>query len=432
MNHGPEPLFPDFDGETPESEPNGSSSRRGSASDFVSSIWSFPGSGGDQLYRWYGTLPHPLVQRLLGLYATNSRTRILDLFMGLGTTLNAAVDANLAATGLDVNPLACLAAEARLFGMPSPTAVVSASDQIARSLGKGPPKALPPDPPEALLGNQRFAYMRKWFREDTLQALLALLFHIAEIPEPRVQRLQFVAAAQVAREVASVDPRCTHHLVTKVKPFLDPVPLWRERVRTLLATVREKPADPVRTLVIQGSALQHPLEEASSELVLIHPPYLGVIHYHLIHRLATDLLDIVQTVRDPVSLRKYRFDYATIKSADVSTDKTKPYQGFVKALAGVVRRTVPRGGRCVVIIGDQRYQGHLRHPFTDFISQFEGQGFTLEENFIWVLQNNGGMHVLRRGHFIDHNYILVFHQTSSPGIRSVCPSSSSTSMTPLK
>ena len=40
----------------------------------------------------------------------------------------------------------------------------------------------------------------------------------------------------------------------------------------------------------------------------------------------------------------------------------------------------------------------------------EGNGFGLEENFIWLLQNNGGMHVLRRGNFIDHNYIAVFRR----------------------
>jgi hypothetical protein len=40
----------------------------------------------------------------------------------------------------------------------------------------------------------------------------------------------------------------------------------------------------------------------------------------------------------------------------------------------------------------------------------ENHGHLLEEVFIWVLQNNAGMHIQRKGNYIDHNYILVFHR----------------------
>ena len=425
-------LFPDLDVSEQGPGKNGRPARDGTPPEYHSSIWSFTGSGGNQLYRWYGTLPRPLVDRLLALYAPKP-ARVLDLFMGLGTTLAAAADAGLAATGVDVNPLACLTAEAQLFGVPSVPAVLRGADALVNSRNEaaGPP----PEGGRAwdeLLAQPRYAYARKWFREDTLNALLGLLFQIAETKDKRVQRLQFVAAAQVVREVASVDPRCTHHLVTKKKPFVDPFLAWRERVREIAAAVRTEPADPRRTTVAQGSALRFPIADDSADFLLIHPPYLGVIHYHLIHRLATDLFDLVRAARSPASLRKYEFGYAAIKEADVSTDDTDRYRRFVRDLAGVARRVVAPGGRCVVVIGDQRHRGHLRHPFTDFITAFEEDGFTLEENFIWVLQNNGGMHVLRRGHYIDHNYILVFQETSGARRRTKCPPSSSTTTTRSK
>jgi DNA modification methylase len=379
---------------------------------YTSSIWSFPGSGGEQLYRWYGTLPRALIERLISLYTSN-QSMMLDAFTGLGTALDVAADAKLQARGVDSNPLACLATESRLFGVPSDDAVLATADRIIR----GPICQAPANGArhkwDDVLAEKRFAYTQKWFRADTLEAMLALMFRIAEVGDVRTQRLLFVSAAQVVRDVASVDPRCTHHLVTKQKPFINPLPLWREKVAQAVKVVRKRPSDPSLISVKQASILEAPIEDGSVDFTLIHPPYLGVIHYHLIHRLATDLLDIVNSVRRPAALQPYSFDHEQLKKTDVSTDNTKPYREFVEQLAKVMERVVAPGGRCAVIIGDQRYKGHLRHPFTDFIQSFEGRGFQLEENFIWILQNNGGMHVLRRGHFIDHNYILIFHKQSA-------------------
>lgn len=376
---------------------------------FISSVWSFDGRGGDQVYRWYGTLPRALVERLFGLYCPPG-TRVLDPFVGLGATLDVAADAGLQAHGFDVNPLACLAAGVRLFtGAASSAAVPRARALAARMRLHPAPKGCVPW--AAALREEKFDYARKWFRADTLDAVLALLFAIADEEDAAVARLHFVAAAQIIREVASVDPRCTHHLVTKQKPFIDPLPLWLEQVAQVVRAVRPNAADPRHVVVQQGSALECLGESPKAGFALIHPPYLGVINYHLIHRLATDLLGIVQQVCAPKSLVGLDFGYERLRAADMSTDRTDTYQTSVERLADAVAGGTAPAARCVVIIGDQRYKGHLRHPFTDFIAAFESRGFLLEENFIWLLQNNGGMHVLRRGHFIDHNYILVFNRT---------------------
>lgn len=383
------------------------------AGKYVSSVWSFPDFKSSQIYRWYGTLPQPLVERLINLYTSDSRARVLDAFMGSGTTLDvAAASSPLEAVGLDVNPVACLLAEARLFGVPDTASVLAEADQIVEdlTLGSVHTPASSHGDRKAFMVLDRYEYARKWFRADTLEAVLSLLFRIAETRDVRIQRLLFVVAAQVVRQVSSVDPRCTHHLVTKKKPFMDPVPLWRKSVTEGLPAVRSTPADSSLVSVVQGSVLTAPVPENSADFVLVHPPYLGVINYHLIHRLASDLLGFVNSVRAPAALKRYNFDHHELKKDDVSTDHTGKYQQFVEALASKMYETVSPDGRCAVIIGDQRNKGHLRHPFTDFIYRFEECGFTLEENFIWLLQNNGGMHVLRRGNFIDHNYILIFHK----------------------
>lgn len=381
------------------------------ANQYVSSVWSFPGNGGNQLYRWYGTLPRPLVERLASLY-TKDTSRILDAFAGLGTTLDVAADNGHKAIGLDVNPLACLATEARLYGLPPRDVVLKLVDRVILDLGdlSGKSTGAHDQKWSGILAEPKYDYPRKWFRKDTLDSVLRLFFRIAAIDDVRVQRFLFVAASQVVREVASVDPRCTHHLVTKQKPYIDPLPLWRKMVVEGFDAVRPAPAIPAKISIAQASILTSKLGNDSADFVLMHPPYLGVIHYHLIHRLATDMLDIVNRIEHPDSLKKFNFDYERLKANDISTDNTEKYQKFVGDLAEKMQQVVAADGRCVVIIGDQRHKGNLRHPFTDFIACFERAGFSFEEMFVWILQNNGGMHVLRRGHFIDHNYVLVFHK----------------------
>lgn len=385
------------------------------ADQYISSIWSFPGSGGEQIYRWYGTLPRPLIERIMSLYTGTEVNKILDVFMGMGVTLDVAADLGLKGKGLDINALACLAAEARLFGVPSKTEVMQVAHSVAQNLlqKSGSREEDGSQRWNDFLADERFEYTRKWFRADTLISVLDMLSEIAEIKDVRIQRYLLVAAAQVVRDVASVDPRCTHHLVTKQKPFINPVPPWLEQVSRGLPAIRSNSADEKLISVSQGSALGNHWNGESANLVLAHPPYLGVIHYHLIHKLASDLLDYINIRKAPASLQKYDFGYERLREGDVSTDNSDRYLSFIEQFASAMYNIVAPDGRCVIIVGDQRYKGHLRHPFTDFIQRFEGAGFALEELFIWILQNNGGMHVLRRGHFIDHNYILVFHKTNS-------------------
>lgn len=383
-----------------------------SAGDFISSIWSFPGFGGDQIYRWYGTLPRQLLERLFSLYSKKNTTRVLDPFMGLGTTLDIAADNGLPVIGLDSNPLACLASEARLQGKPPNNVLFKKINEVKERISSARLNSKESFGKlySTILDEEKYIYAKKWFRKDTLLATLELLFQIAEEKEERIQRLMFIAASQTIRAVASVDARCTHHLVTKVKPFIDPVPLWEETLVGCLSAIREAAVDSAKVTIYQGSAVKLQLQRESIDLAILHPPYLGVIHYHQIHRLATDLLDIVSRTKFPASLSKYVFDYERIADDDVSTDNGKSYDVFIQNITTVMQQIIIKDGRCIAIIGDHRYKKHLRHPFTDFISQFEKKNFLLEEIFIWVLQNHGGMHIQRKGNFIDHNYILVFHK----------------------
>jgi len=285
-----------------------SDSKKRQVGKYVSSIWSFPDSEETPLYRWYGTLPKPLVRRVIELYSPET---VLDPFVGLGTTLDVAADLGIQALGLDTNPLGCLASEARLSG-------ISSKERLSKELTRISSKLRGSLTQQASSGSreldefyaeEKYRYSRKWFRKDSLSALLSLFSEIADVEVEGIQRLLFVAAAQTVRDVALVDPRCTHHLVTKLKPYIDPVPLFVQAANSATRAVRDLPADPGRVRVDQGSLLDGTSVSGRYDFILIHPPYLGMIHYHLIHRLATDLLDFTQGSTMPSSLQQYAFDY---------------------------------------------------------------------------------------------------------------------------
>jgi hypothetical protein len=375
----------------------------------ISSIWTFPPEddvsyAAHSIYRWYGTLPGPLVGRLLDLYGGGADA-VIDPMCGVGTTLVEARLRGLSAEGWDVNPLACLITQTKLEPVPAAVAsTLKALHGIEESLNTRFHDT-------SAFADDSFDYARKWFSEASLERLLRVACATAEtIADDRIARLLLVALAGCVREVAEVDARCTHHLVRKRKPYVDVLPLLQRRALGIAEQLAALPLpeDGAYGVVRQADVMAQELP--TNALSLLHPPYLGVIHYHLIHRLSTEVLRFVQIVASPNVLDALNFDPVSLKASDVSTDRDDAYAGFTEGLTQKVAAATAPDGRVVVILGDARHKGHLRHPFTEFIFLMERAGLALEDLFIWILQNNGGMHVLRRGHHIDHNYILVFHR----------------------
>jgi len=378
---------------------------------YVSSVWTFPAQdvGRQSPYRWYGTLPTGLVDRLLDLYAPPGST-VLDPFCGSGTTLLTCAHRGLEFAGMDVNPLAVLLSKVRLMPPGEEQlrdAWVTAKDTLTNpEFRRSSRRRL-----RQHLGGGFLAYSARWIHPEVLDQLWLAARAIAGVDDLRCQAALFIAFSGVVRDVANVDPRCTHHLVTKIKPLSDCV----QRIDSMLASPWPGASAPGDRTADYGAFVQQAdvtswTPAKSHDLVVVHPPYLGVIHYNLIHRLVTDLLHLVSISDAPVSLAGLEWEHAQIKLADMSTDNERRYDGFIRSLSDVLIKSTCVGGRAVVIIGDQRHRGMIRHPFTSYIRELEERGFALEESFIWVLQNNSGMHVLRRGHFIDHNYVLVFRR----------------------
>ena len=380
--------------------------------DLVSSVWQFDGRSDTIPYRWYGTLPKQLIERVFDLY-TDTQTIVFDPFLGTGNAAVVASERGLNFVGMDVNPLACLLTRLRLLEKPSDAEISEALEALEGLMdNKGPETS-------TFHTKEEFTYSKKWWREDSLNRTLSLFSAIADIQSPTLQCMFFVAACQEIRSVANIDARCTHHLVTKKKNYVDIFENFRSRIPTVINSMRTsvehlpKTKHRPRMSISQGDSTQIADDSSKFDFVFAHPPYLGMINYHLIHRLQTDMLSHVQQEKQPASLQGLNFLNSEIKADDVSTDSEQKYGQFIERFAEKMSKTVKQGGKCVVIIGDQRNEGIIRHPFTKFIQEFENNGFQTKEIFVWILQNNAGMHISRRGHFIDHNYILVFQNPST-------------------
>lgn len=318
----------------------------------------------------------------------------------------AAREMGVPAFGTDVNPLACLVTQTKLE--PFPDAISEVGDAL-RTVRLDAGRIT--DAETARFQDPSFDYARKWFNEPSLQQLLRVALAVARLDaNDRVVRVLLVALAGIVRDVAEVDARCTHHLVRKRKAFVDALPLLESRAIAIAeATSELRPTQPEVTVeVVQASCFE--AAPKSPSLAIVHPPYLGVIHYHLIHRLSTEILRFVASDAKLSVLSGLTFDPDVIRIEDASTDNGSRYGGFLEALTARLSLVLPDNARAVVILGDARHKGLLRHPFTDVVAMMENSGMALEENFIWLLQNNGGMHVLRRGHHIDHNYVMVFRK----------------------
>lgn len=374
---------------------------KGSAGKFVSSVWSFPDREPATPYRWFGTLPRAITDRLLDLYAP--KAGILDAFAGTGTALVSASSAGRPSIGYDVNPLAVLIARARLSGCQSQ----EDRTKWLSSLSKWMTSSRNRSRAHESLGRARsegaLDYTQRWFEPENLSGAWLLLQGLIATRAPAEAWPVFAATI---RDIASVDARCTHHLVRKARPPLDAFQSFASRADSL---------DSAWFAAGSSSAtMHHGSFEAHQEpvgLLLAHPPYEGVINYHAIHRLTTDLMSAANVAGRVDAAIGLNFEYEQLRNSDVSSDNRYRYAEFVDRFCEWAPTVVVPGGRISIIIGDSRHKGMLRHPFSQFLSGLESRGFALEEMFIWILQHNAGMHVLRRSNFIDHNYVMILRRS---------------------
>jgi len=360
--------------------------------EFISSVWNFNQTTLDEpklkihdIYRWYGKLVPQLVSRLIKLYS-KEEDLVLANFSGCGTVLVESDILNRRSVGIDSNPLAVLISKVKTTPyIPNTKKFLKELQEFAEDRDE----KYPMDDED-----------RKWFDEQVFQNLMKIKNKIdIDIKNEKDRNYYLLALASIVRRVSRVDSRCVNHIVVdKSKPVVDVFTEFKKKIKEIDRSMEEylKFNPNSKAKVYEGDARNlNIIDDNSVDLIISHPPYLGCIHYSNIVKLSNKILG---------------YDYNEVKKNDISTNSLQKYMKDMKRVFDEMKRVLKPQKYACIIIGDNRHNGYIVPTFSYFVNYAEEIGFKLRDIFIWVTNQKAGMNVKRRGNYIDHNYILIFHK----------------------
>lgn len=355
---------------------------------FISSVWEFDANEQylpvHKVFRWYGKLPPPLVQKVLDLYV-NSDDKVLANFSGSGTIAVEAMLRGIDCTGIDINPLALLISRVKTtkFSVPSfeqkVNLIVQQARKNYRSTHVDDTSLYEPD---------------KWYPNDTAKKILALKKQIKKEKNALLVDLLMVALLGSLRDVSRIDSRCVNHIVVdyhkEAKDIFEEFKVNAIEVYEMVQSLPRQGKTP--RFELASAAQLSMLKDESIDFVFSHPPYLNAVNYYNINRLCTDVLGK---------------EYNQIREKDFSSKKYEVFLDLMEKSFIEAHRVLKQGKRMAVVIGDTRFLGNLLTLHVDFVNLLKKNGFDIEDIFVWVLNQKAGMNVARRGNFIDHNYVII-------------------------
>lgn len=242
------------------------------------------------IHRYSGKFIPQVARQAIEL-VTNPGELVLDLYCGSGTTLLEAARCRRHSVGIDMNPLATMISRVKS----SPLSLVESSSALAEVIetvdhlvggqmdepslfGAGPSTGR--DAP----GDWRLSapWYIKWFQPRVLQQLVALHASIATVINVPARECALVAFSDILRRVSNAKGGYPNVMFDRNagKKSL-PAPLFRSRLAEVLSAVdslRDIP-DWIQPLVLEGDARSLPLDDASVDAIVTHPPYIGSIPY---------------------------------------------------------------------------------------------------------------------------------------------------------
>ena len=220
---------------------------------------------------WHGQFTPELVDTLIGYYAA-SDTRVLDPFVGSGTTLLEAGKRGLAVMGVDINPAAYLMARLYQFVNTRLEDRMAALDNAEACLSDAMGES------EALLSIEQARNPRRFRLTSASVAQLA-----ASPVDPNVQILLHCLLSVAYSRASELESKAIYHSWNKIRRLVAQLPFSTQPVIAAHADARAVP--------IQGSQV---------DLVITSPPYINVFNYHQRSRAAMEslswnLLDVAQS-----------------------------------------------------------------------------------------------------------------------------------------
>lgn len=344
--------------------------------------WDIPQSIGElaylthNFYRYYGKFPPTIPRKLLRDYPVKPGHWILDNFGGAGTTLVEALCEGVPSIGVDVSPLATLAAQVK-------TCRVDIG-RLGRHLDclNEAIETCPVPLPECALPDAE--YLQKWFSPSAgnqLQQLKSALLSLPLCPERSFLVLAFLAI--IRRVSFAFDGEVRPH-INPNKVAKEPLAAFRKKVAEMAkrsqALQSEAPAD-VPALAITGDnrRLQSLLDwnKYPVGLVVSHPPYLNCFDYAPVFKLeyawSTGFAEVGEDFR-----------YEALRTSEIrcwpATDERvfQRYFGGLRQAYSEVAALTNSGTRCCVVIGDCTIGGRVVPVLDLFTDIMRDIGFSLD------------------------------------------------------
>lgn len=326
------------------------------------------------LFRYVGKLPPPLVAYLLEHYSDESAV-VVDPMCGGGSTAIEAVSSGRSTHSFDINPVSRLV-----------TSAVSTPTDVAALLAFAEHVA------ETFVPRKPTGELKDFFCELTY-GLLRTGLDLADNPAQSALMLSIARPASFAN-------------TKKINTVVDPTKTPKSATVLLAAAARRfcdgldelAATNPAASVVGEAAATAIPMEDASADFVLLHPPYLTNTAFSESMHLQLLLLGL-----DPKDLRKLELAYRG-SYFHVPNGLHKYLIGWARILAEAKRLLRP-GGRIAVVVGDGRID-RVRVPVGTITEEYGADlGLRLVERAVHKLNNQTGWTLSRR---MTGQHVLVF------------------------
>ncbi len=334
-------------------------------------------------FRYYGKFPSVLAKKVIEEFLPVGRNAlILDTYSGCGTTLVEAMLAGHDSVGVDINPLAILAASVKTSPLPEREldrafSVISESARATLEENTATDKV-----------SLSEVELAKWFPGNATSELLALREAIYGLSNGQVKDFYLLALAAIIRRVSTAfDAEVRPHF-NKSKPVRLPLEAFTRKTLDMRTRLREfgsvvKPSNHATSYLADNRALDGygVLTPESFDLALTHPPYLNCFDYIPVYRMELQWLeDLMLHWSLHENNLMGQMKYAEIKEKETHSWPATPKvidkyrQGNLSMLRQLFM-LLRDGAFCAVVIGDSTLKGVLMPVHQWFIELGLEAGF---------------------------------------------------------
>jgi len=350
--------------------------------------------------KFFPELPRWLIKRY-----TNENDIVLDPFGGSATTSIEALLNNRNSVSVDIDPFAQFLAKVKTTKLDSEELEIYSNILIKKITEFKISKSLTKYIPD-------FPYRDNWFNKEIIYELAYIKKSIAELNISENLNNFFLATfSSIIRAVSNADNNCTRTVIRKklnkqiyptlaLTKFVENLLLYKSRIEEF----NKYAPDNIETeIAVNSDARDLKYPDNYFDFAVTSPPYVNAVDYPRTHQLEIYWLEIEKGSLTPLKKKHIGTESVTVKfyndlhlinvkDADkiltsiYKTDKRRAYIAY-KFLADMekniqeVYRTLKKGGRYAVVIGNNTIRGHNFESWKYLIEIAKRNNFELETYF---------------------------------------------------